>query len=351
MIRIIACGLAMAVTMSATFGGEDEATAWEALQDEAARLTDGLPEDADAGQKKLAERMNAHRANFQKFLKTYPQSANRWDARMSMIQLDNYLADMEGRQPDIVSHTAELQAIAADNAAPDNIRADAGLVLLQIASMEYDRERTEAAARSLGAAINKFLETHPEDARAPALRLTEAQALEAFDPARALALYNEAAKNEDPEIATAAKDAINLMNMRDKPLDLSFTSVDGRKIDLADLRGKVVLLDFWATWCPPCVEEVPALVETYGKLKDKGFEIVGISLDSEKATLEKFLEKNKMTWPQFFDGKGWENELAKRFGIQSVPTMWLLDREGKLADAAPRGRLEEAVEKALAKKP
>lgn len=349
MIRIIACGLALAATISAPLAAEDESAAWDKLQDEAARLTDGLPEDADASQKMLAKRMTTHRADFRKFLESYPQSTNRWDARMSIIQLDNYVAGMEGRQPDIAAHTAELQSIAADKEAPENIRADAGLVLLQIASLEFDNTRTEAAAKSLSAAINKFLETHPEDARAPALRLTEAQALEAFDPARARTLYDEAAKNEDPEISTAAKDAIKLMALRDKPLELSFTAVDGSKVDLASLRGKVVLVDFWATWCAPCVEEVPAVVEAYGKFKDKGFEIVGISLDSDKAALEEFTTKNKMTWPQYFDGKGWENEMAKRFGIQSVPTMWLLDREGKLADPAPRGRLMEAVEKALAK--
>ena len=115
-------------------------------------------------------------------------------------------------------------------------------------------------------------------------------------------------------------------------------------------ESQVVLLDFWATWCPPCVEEVPELVATYEKFRGQGFEIVGISLDENKAAFEKFTTENKMTWPQFFDGKGWENELAKRFGIQTVPTMWLLDREGKLVDASPRGRLEEAVSAALAAK-
>ena len=120
-------------------------------------------------------------------------------------------------------------------------------------------------------------------------------------------------------------------------------------MDLAKLRGKVVLLDFWATWCPPCVEEVPTLVETYAQFKDKGFEIVGVSLDSDKDALAAFTKENKMPWPQFFDGKGWDSELAQRFNIQAVPTMWLLDREGKLADASPRDRLKQAVEAALAK--
>lgn len=330
---------------------EDEAAAWEKLQDEAAQLTDGLPEDESEGTKLLAERLGAQLAHFKEFLTKYPQSANRWEARMALMQIGNSLDMLQNREPDLAAQSVELQSIADDKDAPENIQADAGLVLLQIASANFDKDRTEAAARGLSGAIAKFLETHPDDARAPALKLTEAQALETFDPARARALYEETAKNEDKEISDAAKSGLELMAMRSKPLELSFTAVDGRKVDLADLHGKVVLVDFWATWCPPCVEEVPALVETYEKFKDKGFEIVGISLDQDKSALEKFTEENKMTWPQFFDGKGWDNELAKRFNIQSVPTMWLLDREGKLADASPRSRLEQAVQAALDKKP
>jgi thiol-disulfide isomerase/thioredoxin len=343
---ITACAVAMIVgPLSAE---TDEADAWEDLQDEAARLTENLPEDETAGKKVLADRLNSQRESFKKFLKMHPQSPNRWEARMALMQIDGSIAMLEDREPDITAQSSELESIANDASAPGNIRADAGLVLLQIASMDFDRQRTEAAARSLSAAINKFLETHPDDARAPALRLAEAQALEAFDPARASTIFQEVATDEDPEISGAAQTGLELLALRNKPLELTFTALDGSKFDLAGLRGKVVLVDFWATWCPPCVEEVPELVETYEKFRDKGFEIVGISLDQNKETLEKFLKENKMTWPQYFDGGGWENKIAQRFKIQSVPTMWLLGRDGKLVDAAPRSRLEKAIENALA---
>lgn len=330
--------------------GDDDA-AWEKLQDEAAQLTDGLPENDAEGKKILAERLRAQSTHLREFLANHPQSANRWEARMAVMQVSNSLNMLEDREPDLAAQATELRSIADDKNAPENIRADAGLVLLQIASAKFDKERTEDSARTLGTAISKFLETHPDDARAPALKLTEAQALETFDPDQARALYDGAAKNEDKEIADAAKAGLAMMDMRTRPLELSFTAADGRKVDLAELRGKVVLVDFWATWCPPCVEEVPEVVEAYEKFKDKGFEIVGVSLDQDKSALEKFTEENKMTWPQFFDGKGWDNELAKRFNIQSVPTMWLLDREGKLADPSPRSRLHQAVQAALDKKP
>ena len=340
---LVALGLALDVLRAA----EDEAVTWEKLQNEAAGLTADLPEDEAEGKKLLGQRLAAQLEHFSDYVRDYPQSSNRWEARMAVMQLGNSLAMIEDREPDLAAQSKELREIADDKEAPLNIRADAGLVLLQIASVDFDRVRTEQSARDLSAAIAKFLETHPEDPRRAALKLTEAQALETFDPGTARAIYEEVAKDEDPEIAEAAKSGLELMALRDNPLELSFTAVDGKKFDLAGLRGKVVLIDFWATWCPPCVEEVPQLVETYEKFKDRGFEIVGISLDNDKSALEKFTAENKMTWPQFFDGKGWDNELAQRFKIQSVPTMWLLGRDGKLIDPAPRTRLEQAVTAAL----
>jgi len=343
--------LAATFLATGTAFAETEEEAWERVQDEAARVTDGLPEDDAKGKEMLAERLKAQGKVLGEFLAKFPQSPNRWEARMAALQVANYLDMLEDRQPDLQAQRKEFQSIADDKEAPENIRADAGLVLLQIATAEFEEARSEESARSLSAAIAKFLETHPDDPREPVLRLTEAQTLEAYDQDRARALYEEAAKNEDEQIAQAAKDGLTNLELRSKPLELSFTAVDGRKVDLADLRGKVVLVDFWATWCPPCVEEAPALVEAYGKFKDRGFEIVGISLDKEKAALESFIAENKMTWPQFFDGNGWDNELAKRFKIQSVPNMWLLDREGKLVDPNPRNRLETAIETALSAAP
>ncbi len=137
-------------------------------------------------------------------------------------------------------------------------------------------------------------------------------------------------------------------DLLNKPLSISFTSVDGKATSVSGLKGKVVLIDFWATWCGPCVREIPNVKAAYDNLHPKGFEIVGISFDKDKEALTKFVAQHKMTWPQYFDGKGWENDFGRKFNIRSIPTMWLVDKKGNLRDLDGRSDLEQKVAKLLA---
>jgi peroxiredoxin len=132
-----------------------------------------------------------------------------------------------------------------------------------------------------------------------------------------------------------------------------FTEKDlaGKPLSIANYKGKVVLVDFWATWCQPCVRELPNVLETYGKHHAKGFEVVGISLDQDENKLTTFTKDKNMPWPQYFDGKGWGNKLAAKYGVQSIPATYLLDGDGTIIGKDLRGEaLEQAVAKALAKK-
>jgi len=125
-----------------------------------------------------------------------------------------------------------------------------------------------------------------------------------------------------------------------KPLDIRFTALDGREVDLAKLKGKVVLVDFWSTSCGPCLAEMPNVKAAYEKLHDRGFEVVGISLDDKEGALRRFIQEKALPWPQHFDGKGWQNQFAVQYGIFSIPTMWLVDKRGNLRDTNARGHLE-----------
>jgi peroxiredoxin len=120
--------------------------------------------------------------------------------------------------------------------------------------------------------------------------------------------------------------------------------LQGNPLSIANYKGKVVLLDFWATWCGPCVGELPNVLKTYEKHHNEGFEIIGISLDGEQKRLESFIADRRIPWRQYFDGKGWGNKLAVKYGVVSIPQTYLLDGTGTIIGRDLRGeQLEEAV--------
>lgn len=131
--------------------------------------------------------------------------------------------------------------------------------------------------------------------------------------------------------------------------DFNEQDVNGKSISVANYKGRVVLVDFWATWCGPCRGEVPNVVAAYQKYHAKGFEIVGVSLDQDRTKLINYTESQHMTWQQFFDGQGWSNKLGVKYGIQSIPASFLLDGKGNIIGKDLRGdALEAAVAKAVA---
>lgn len=114
--------------------------------------------------------------------------------------------------------------------------------------------------------------------------------------------------------------------------DLKSQTTDGKDIALSDYAGKdkYVLVDFWASWCPPCRKEMPELVKIYNQYKSKGFEIVGVSLDSKLENWEKGIKDLKITWPQMSDLKYWDTELGAAYAVNSIPHMVLLDKDGTI---------------------
>jgi thiol-disulfide isomerase/thioredoxin len=112
---------------------------------------------------------------------------------------------------------------------------------------------------------------------------------------------------------------------------MKFTAEDGREVDLDKMKGKVVLVDFWATTCVPCVAELPRVKAAFEKYQQKGFEVIGISCDTDKQKLERFLKENGIAWPQYFDGQQQErNKFAQGFGIDGIPHMFFVDKKGCL---------------------
>ena len=152
-----------------------------------------------------------------------------------------------------------------------------------------------------------------------------------------------------PKITREAKEELAWLEFLERPIDHRYTAADGRDVDLAKLRGNVVLIYFCASWCPPCVHEYPKLKSVYDKYHKQGFEIVAISVDKSRASFDRYTQQKKIPWPQHYEDNGWEGELMKRFRVRYIPRLFLLDRTGRVAAQDTRQHLEEKVRELLSK--
>jgi thiol-disulfide isomerase/thioredoxin len=113
-----------------------------------------------------------------------------------------------------------------------------------------------------------------------------------------------------------------------KPLRLSGPGLSGGTVDIAQYKGRVVLVFCWATWCTPCTEDLPQLRALYAQYRERGFEVVSVNLDTTSERVAPFLSQNRVTWPQIFQPGGLNSAIAQEFGIVSLPTLFLVDQQG-----------------------
>jgi peroxiredoxin len=261
--------------------------------------------------------------------------------------------------------TAFLSVSAADK---PTVRAELGELVEKIQAKLKDKKTKEADFTAELKAFDQILEDHKgekSDDMAQVLYMKSLLYAQVFeDSEKAVVLMTKLqkdfpessqAKNAEKIIAsmerqaTAAKISKSLVVGNSFP-DFKEKDLDGKPLSVSQYKGKVLLVDFWATWCPPCRAELPNVLKTYATYHDKGFEIVGISLDNDEQTLRDFLKKNKMPWQQYFDGKGWESKLTGVYGVTAIPATYLLDTEGKIVGQGLRGEdLEAAVAKLVKK--
>ncbi len=286
------------------------------------------------------------------FLKAFPEDARRWQARMIVLRAGIQLRRFAGQPGAPDADRKKLEEIINAPDAPAPIKGEAAFMMVMTRTAEFAPDKPEAYAEFHKAAA-EFLAKYADHPLAAQMSQIQLQVLNQDPSPEGQEILKKLAAGSDARIAGAAKAALEkrqkMADLKTKPVDLKFTATDGKQIDLANLRGKVVLVDFWASWCGPCIGEMPNVVSTYQKLHEKGFEILGISLDQDKAAMEGALKKHEMTWTQYFDGNGWQNKISTSFGIESIPAAWLIDKKGMLRETGLRGdALGAGVEKLLA---
>ena len=205
------------------------------------------------------------------------------------------------------------------------------------------------AAEGLVAKTAAMLAADPDDVQSAGLAMQLAGAFEHMPGGEAVAAA--AYRSFAPVMAKSSNEQIQKMgegfagtlrrlSLPGHPMEINGTLLNGKPFDQKTLAGKVVLVDFWATWCGPCVAEIPNVLEQYEKYHKDGFEVVGISLDQEREALEKFVTEQKLPWPILFEepkGDGWQHPLATFYGISGIPTVVLIGRDGNVITLDARG--------------
>ncbi|MEQ8875048.1 MAG: TlpA disulfide reductase family protein [Phycisphaerales bacterium] len=265
----------------------------------------------------------------------------RWNAMMSTGEADEVLAEskaLAGRTDDKAMKAEALFAHA--NAVAR--------------TTQYDPQQVGEAAALFAAAA-------PEDPRNATLMMMTTYY--ETDSDKVEKTYRTlAADFADTREGKQAASKVYQLDQIGKPFELSFEeATSGEPIDMSKLRGKVVVVDFWATWCGPCIAEMPHMKKLYAAYKDKGVEFVGISLDAPRneedpskdglLKLRNWVADNDVTWPQYYQGNGWQSEFSSGWQVKSIPAIFLVDQQGRLVTPNARGKLDEMIPELLGIEP
>ncbi len=175
-----------------------------------------------------------------------------------------------------------------------------------------------------------FVQTYPKSDDTPDVMMQLATGLEfAGKVVDARKWFTELAENfPKTNSGKKAAGALARLDVKGSPLPLAFAGLEGGKVDIKNYRGKAVLVVFWATWCKPCAQDLPQLRAMYQQYRNQGFEVIGVNLDNQPNGVKQYMQQNGMTWPQIFEAGGLESPPSHAFGVISLPTMFLTNKEG-----------------------
>jgi peroxiredoxin len=285
------------------------------------------PKNAVEGRKIALAHFEKQESALRTFLKLFPGDARRVEARLRLARVLQLQADVQDQK--IASPEVEMLISQAEKMAKPEHRADVEFARISY-TMRVTREPTPQQRQRLYEAARAFQAKHPADRRLAAL-LTEIATLFDLQPKTKQSLLIAAqSRATDEDLRSRIADDLRRLDLIGQEISLKFESPDGTVINVADYRGKIVLVMFFASWSPPAVEAVMNLQKMLPELPTEQVQVFGVSLDKNREPLERLVTDQKIEWPIICDGKGWESPIVRSLGINSLPTTWLLDREGRL---------------------
>jgi thiol-disulfide isomerase/thioredoxin len=320
-----------------------------------------------------------------RFMESYPDDNRKWSAVARFMEAEP--SEIEGfRVRSVFDHKVGELMAAVD------VGSDVPLAVQElVAQIRFDDCRrmarfaepnsVEASQRLavLEQRLERFAARFPESKQLHANADDYLRAVDDLTPSAVTAAEQKLLHSPSAAIASLAKKRMANRQSSAKKVDdylgrlqreipdglaWKFTAVDGRKVDFKELRGKVVLLDFWASWCHNCIEEFPNVRAVYEKYRAQGFEVVGVALedarlketDTPEERVEKLLQTKRQflngaaipPWPHYYDGLGFETTIAHKFHVESIPTVVLFDKQGHIVSTEARGpKLEPLVKEYL----
>jgi thiol-disulfide isomerase/thioredoxin len=326
---------------------EDAAgSAWSQLQALDAQVHEKVPIGTNAVEF-YAVREKALHESAADFARRFPRDAHAPQATLWKIQTTDFPDPADQRIALLRQNETEARSLVEDPALPATFRFEVESTILTQWLDRPDLIGPDQAA-NLEDRIAKLIQSNAAEPALVSFQLARADLMLRFDHEKGMAFLRELTRAPEQNLANAAKARMVKEQIIGQPVSFQFTAADGSSVDTSELRGKVVLVDFWASWCPDCLREMPAVRRTYQKYKDKGFAVIGISLDKDAQALANLVARKLIPWPQYFDGKGWENDFATKYGVHSIPEMWLINQRGKVASTdVTVEQLEQRIEQLL----
>lgn len=283
------------------------------------------------------------------FLAKHPNDANAASALLWKIDNTDFSGPAEQRTTLLANLSSEMDTFLKDHPQPKASETEIRETLLSCYLDNDDLIHTPQQAGDLATKIGQFLADYPQAENRVKLQIVQSSLLLKADQSKGIAFLEQLSKDQNPELTEAAKAALSKARLVGAKLDLSFVDSQGQPVDLNQLSGKVVLIDFWASWCPDCVREMPQVQQVYRTFESKGLTILGISLDKDRRAMDNFIAKHLIPWPQYFDGKGWKNDLVTKYSVHEIPEMWIINKKGIVeTTSADVTQLASTVERLVA---